>query len=118
MDAPDRQQVMERVIEARRAHGESSREHAAALAAQALNAGQRAEHQLWTHVQAALAVDRVEVSRRSQEIGAGHGWRGHRFAAQLAQGALADEEIEEYEFWKCVEEELTPRGVDDLEDAR
>jgi len=116
MDAPDRHQVIERVIETRRAHGENSREHAASLAAQALNEGQLAEHQLWKHVQAALAVDLVEVARRSQEIGLGHGWRGHRFAAKLAQSALAEGEIEEYEFWKSVEEDLASRGHN-LKDA-
>jgi len=110
MDAPDRHQVIDRVLEAKRAHGENCREHAAALAAEALNAGQLAEHQLWKHVAAALAVDLVEVGRRSQEIGFGHGRRAHRFAAELALLALADGEIEEYEFWKSVEDDLASRG--------
>ena len=117
MDVPDRHQVIERVIEARRAHGENARDQAAALAAQALNAGELLEHQLWKHVHAALAVDPVEVDRRCQEIGAGHGRRADRFAAKLALAALADGEIEEYEFWKRVEEELASRGHN-FKDAR
>ena len=106
---PDRKDVRTRSIETRRVHGDNAREHAASLAAQALTDGRPDEHRLWKHVEAALAVDRLEVGRKAYELEV-HGLNAHRYAARLALAAFAEGQIDEYEFWKSVQAALTPRG--------
>ena len=106
---PDRKDVLTRLIETRRVHGDNAREHAGSLAAQALTDGRPDEHRLWKHVEAALAVDQLEVGRKAYELKA-YGLNAHRHAAKLALAAFAEGQIDEYEFWRHVQATLTPRG--------
>ena len=54
-------------------------------------------------------VDCIEVGRTAHELLRRHGWNAHEYAAEPAAEALAEGKDEEYEFWRAVELDVTPR---------
>ena len=53
--------------------------------------------------------DYVEVVSKAHELSHAHGHNAHTYAAKLAAAALAEDNVEEHQFWKAVEGSLTPR---------
>jgi hypothetical protein len=56
---------------------------------------------------------RTEISRKAFELARSHGRNADKYAAKLAEEALAEGMIEESEFWRRVEAALKPRGASD-----
>lgn len=51
----------------------------------------------------------IEVSRKAHELSHTHGRTARTYAAKLASTARAEGKPEAFEFWKAVENTLTPR---------
>jgi hypothetical protein len=57
-------------------------------------------------------VDYIEVGRTAHELSKRMGWIiAPKYAARLAEEALANGRVEEYEFWRAVELALTIRST-------
>jgi hypothetical protein len=54
--------------------------------------------------------DNIEVFRKAHELAYSHGRDAYKYAAKLAEEALAEGMADECEFWKAVEAALNPRG--------
>jgi hypothetical protein len=54
--------------------------------------------------------ERAEVNRASFELESQFGQNADKFAAKKAEGALADGNAEQAQFWKWVEASLKPQG--------
>jgi hypothetical protein len=55
-------------------------------------------------------IDWTEVGRKAHELEVAHGRAGaHRYAAKIAEEALADGDVADYAFWQAVERSFAIR---------
>jgi hypothetical protein len=64
----------------------------------------------WAVIRTMTANEHIAVGRASFELQNQFGWEAHKFAAERAEAAFASGDLEQAQFWKWVEQSLTPRG--------